>query len=136
MPRYAAESRAMRALGTFMLAAFVAGLVSGPLRTCVTHPGHGLPESTGDVAVGHLAEHMAAHQQTPPDDGVPHREHEGCSCLGQCSLEHPQYLPTTAVPVLAQAPMVPRALVAEHGRPLPQHDRLSLPLARPPPSVV
>jgi hypothetical protein len=132
MSRDAAQSRATRVLGALVLSIFLFGVTSGPLRTCISHPGHGLAMPMADVA----SSHMAAHQQTPPDQQRPHREHEGCSCLGQCSLEHPQFLSATPVPVLAQTPIMPRALPPDTGRTHKPHDRLSLPLARPPPAVV
>jgi len=132
MPRNAAHLRATRTLGALVLGAFLFGFTSGPLRTCQSHPGHAPAQKSADVA----HDHMAAHQASQPHESVPHREHEGCSCLGQCSLEHPHPLAPARAPALVLAPMVPRAVLADHDLPQVKQSWRSLPLARPPPAVV
>jgi len=132
MTRDAAHRRAMRALGALVLGVFLFGFTSGPLRTCQSHPGHAPAQQSTDVAQNH----MAAHHASQPGDTVPHREHEGCSCLGQCSLEHPHQLAPARAPALVLVPMVPRAVVSEHDLPQVEQTWRSLPLARPPPAVV
>ena len=132
MPRDAAHRRAVRALGALAVGVFLFGFTSGPLRTCQSHPGHAPAEQSTDAA----QHDMAAHKASQPDHGVPHREHEGCSCLGQCSLEHPHHMAPARAPALVLAPMVPRAVLADHDLPRVEQHWRSLPLARPPPAVV
>lgn len=130
MPRDTADKRAIRTLGVSVLAVFLFGWASGPLRTCFSHPGH---------ASGHASElapdHMVSHAETNTPETAPTAEHEGCSCLGQCSLEHAP-LPGTDRPALAHSPTPPKALIAASGRTYAKHDPFGLPLARPPPAVV
>ncbi|MDH3207843.1 MAG: hypothetical protein OEO79_14660 [Gemmatimonadota bacterium] len=132
MPNDSANMRAMRALGVSVLAVFLFGLTSGPLRTCVSHPGHASDQHESQVAT----EHGASHHPMPATDRAPDAEHEGCSCLGHCSVETAPYAPRAGVPVLAQTPDAPRDLSPVVDQVLTKRDQFRLPLARPPPAVV
>lgn len=132
--RAAGHRSAMRVLGGVVLSVFLFGFTSGPLRTCLSHPGHAPAQQSTDVAHDHMATHHG--HGSSHEESAPHREHEGCSCLGQCSLEHPHYLPAARMPAPADAPMVPRALRAHTGLLVTQRVWRALPLARPPPAVV
>jgi hypothetical protein len=128
-----AYKQALRACSVGILAVFAFGSVSGPLRTCLSHPAHaGGAHGGSDSSALHGAMHDAG---TPKDHG-PATDHEGCSCLGRCSLENPPSLPGALAPTLAHAPDAPRALVAASVRVFTGHDLFDLPLARPPPAVV
>jgi len=132
MPQDSSYKRAMRTLGVSVMAVFLFGLTSGPLRTCVSHPGHSLDQHESQVA----SVHGASHHAMPTTDRAPDAEHEGCSCLGHCSVETSPYAAGVEAPVLAQTPDAPRDLVPVSGRVLTKNDQLRLPLARPPPAIV
>lgn len=125
-----AHKRSLRLLVAGILSVFLVGSASGPVRTCFTHLGHapGSSHSTGEMAASHHASEQA--------DETPEAQHEGCSCLGRCSLEQAPYLSSTDHPSLAYAPAVPKALSAATPKPLVEHDPLNLPLARPPPTLL
>ena len=131
MPRGSAYKRAMSTLGTSVLAVFLFGLTSAPLRPCFSHPGH----DSGHA--NELAqEPIASHHGATTTEHAPASEHEGCSCLSQCSLEHAPHLPGADLPALAYSPIAPKALIAASGRTHTPHDQFGVPLARPPPAVV
>ena len=125
-----AHERALRALGAGILAVFAFGTASGPLRDCVSHPGH--------AAGQHSAEHVASSSPGPTASAghLPASEHDGCSCLGLCSLEQAPGLTDAWGPRVAYTPNAPKALVAASARPHAACDAFDLPLARPPPAVV
>jgi hypothetical protein len=131
MRRGSATTRAIRTLGTLVLAVFLLGLTSGPLRKCVSHPAHATGAHAGELAPEHVtAHHGPAHEERAPDPG-----HGGCTCLGQCSLEQAPHV-GVGVPALAHGPEAPRALAAASGALPSPIDRIGIPLARPPPAVV
>ena len=131
MLRITANKRALSTLGTCVLAVFLFGLSSGPLRPCASHPGHTSAPHGSHVAPDQASSHHATHstEQT-------HAPDEGCTCLDQCSLEHAPYLFGADLPSLAYDTAIPRALVASAGRAHAKHDQFGVPLARPPPEVV
>jgi len=135
-----AYERALRALGTGVLAVFLVGSASGPLRTCLNHPGHAAGDHGVEYsAVSHVAEHVAdhsGHETTEPVDHGPATDHEGCSCLGRCSLEHAPSLLGSLGPSLAHTPAAPKAIAASAVQDFVRQDPFDLPLARPPPAVV
>jgi hypothetical protein len=124
MPRGTAHKQVMRALGCMVLAVFLVGFWSGPVRSCFSHPDHA-SAAEHEGSLRSVAGHRA-----------PAAEHEGCTCLARCNVEQAPYL--SGADFLAQAftPHAPRALVAAQGRTHSKHDQRSLPLARPPPAVV
>lgn len=132
MPNDTLHKRAVRTLGVSVLAIFLFGLTSGPLRTCVSHPGHSSSQHGGDAA----PEHDASHHASPATDGAPDAEHQGCTCLGVCSVQTAPYAPGADLPALAQSPDATRDLSPAIDQVLLKHDRFRLPLARPPPAVL
>ena len=132
MPNDHAYKRATRSLGVSILAVFLFGLTSAPLRTCVSHPGHSSGQHGGQVAT----EHGASHHVMPATDRAPDVDHRGCSCLGQCSVQTEPYAPGAEVPVLAESRDAPRDLAPVSATELAKHDKFRLPLARPPPNIV
>ena len=79
-------------LGTVVVLAFLAALVSGPLRPCFSHPGHAHGEGSHALAGQELA--GTAHAEHVRHDasnaaGAPAEEgrHGGCECVGLCQLE-------------------------------------------------
>ncbi|MGD8280323.1 MAG: hypothetical protein PVJ80_07150 [Gemmatimonadota bacterium] len=133
MIRANTHKRTLRLLVASILAIFVVGSASGPLRTCYSHLGHapGSAQALHAGAETASSHHVSGHAADDPAAG-----HEGCSCLGRCSPEQAPYLPGADTPSLAHAPAVPKTLVAAWIQPLPEHDPLNLPLARPPPTVL
>lgn len=133
MIRANAHKRSLRVLVAGILAVFFVGSASGPLRTCYSHLGH----APGSSHASHAGQGMASsHHETSHSSDSPEAGHEGCNCLGRCSPEQAPYLPGTDSPSLAHAPAVPKTLVPVRIQPLPEHDPLNLPLARPPPTVL
>jgi hypothetical protein len=133
---------AVRALALGLLAAFAFGSASGPLRTCLAHPGHG---SGSHGASEHLTQdashagHAAYHADTDgtrAEHDMPSNGHEGCSCLGRCSIEQAPGLSGIGVAAVAYSSAVPKALPAPAVRAHKGREPFSLPLARPPPAVV
>lgn len=123
------RKRALDVLGAGILAVFLLGSASGPLRPCPTHPGH--------ASDAHEGEHPApSHDATSPTDHPTGGEHPGCSCLGQCSLEHAPGLAGSDELSAERAPAAPKTLPMPPLRPRAQHDPFDLPLARPPPADV
>ena len=139
MLRANTQDRVLRALCAGVLATFVFGSTSGPLRTCLNHPSHATGEHGGEhSATSHAAEH-GAHgglAGTRPSDHAPASDHEGCSCLGRCSPEPDPGLPATAGPAPVHGPWAPKAILAAATRPFEGQAPFDLPLARPPPAVV
>jgi hypothetical protein len=125
------ERTMMRALGTSVLAVFVLGFTSGPLRSCVSHPGHA-PAQHAHESVPDA--HAGSHHATQTDDG-PTPPHSGCSCLGVCSVEQAPYLPVAYTPTPAYVPTAPKTISWVSGRTHAKRDQLDVPLARPPPVV-
>lgn len=149
MNRANACERVTRVLGTAIVAVFLFGSVSGPLRTCLSHPTHASGSHGGmhsapqhaaaqgaTQAPSHGATHGDTHGETAPAEHVPATDHAGCSCLGRCSLENAPGLPGSFGPTTAQASDAPRATVAASVRVYTGRDPFQLPLARPPPAVV
>ena len=157
MKRAIADKPVLRALAMALLAAFAFGSASGPLRTCLTHPGHtsGSHAGTSDVSHGHSGGHSDHHSAgrsgghsgghslvspaapasaAGPD--APTSGHDGCSCLGRCSLEHAPSLAAAAQSAAAHVPGAPKALAASAARSDTGRAPFDLPLARPPPAVV
>ena len=139
MVRANAYKRVLRALGAGVLAVFAFGSTSGPLRTCLNHPSHASGEHGAEhSATSHAVDHATAyagHEPPPPVDHGPASDHEGCSCLGLCSLENAPGLPGERGPSLVAAPNAPKAIAADVVNDFRRHDAFNVPLARPPPAV-
>jgi len=121
---------AVRTLGVLVLLTFASGFASGPLRPCRTHPAHG--QSAPDASVAHRA---SAHHPSGLHEPQTPQTHDGCSCLGHCSLEQPPHLSGTYVPVLLEAPPAPLSLAEGVDWVPTERDRLRLHLPRPPPTI-
>jgi hypothetical protein len=132
MPRNPANERATSALGMSVLAVFVLGITSGPLRSCVSHPGHA-PAQHAHESVPDA--HAGSHHATQAGDEERTPEHPGCSCLGLCSLEQAPYLPVARTPNLAYVPTAPKTISWVSDRTHAKRDQFDVPLARPPPVV-
>ena len=129
MPRADNRALALRLFCGGLLAAFVFGSWTGPLRDCLAHPGH-------ESGV-HGAEHAASGHVAETDT------HEGplsgsyaCTCLGHCSVENAPSLAAPLPLALTFAPEAPKLLAATSARAYPARAPFDLPLARPPPAVV
>ena len=149
MKRASADKPVLRPLAMALLAAFAFGSASGPLRTCLTHPGHasgshvGMTDASGGHTAGHAVEQTDrhAHGSLPAvafawDSDAPTSGHAGCSCLGRCSLEQAPSLAAADQPATAHVPGAPKALAASAARSDTGRAPFDLPLARPPPAVV
>jgi hypothetical protein len=132
MPRDTAHKRAIRALGCAVLAVFFFGFTSGPVRTCFSHPGH----ASGQHASGGTLEHTDTHHGSTASDWTPTAEHEGCNCLGRCTVEPAPYLSGADLRTQIFTPHAPKTLIAVRGRAHAKHDQTGLHLARPPPAVI
>ena len=125
-----ATRSALRLLGVGVLAIFIMGAASGPIRTCLSHPGH----ASGELAMA--PEFPSAHGPEASASHGPTSEHEGCSCLERCSLEQAPGLLESPGPGVADDPSVPKTLAAPWVRPYAPAAAFDIPLARPPPAVV
>jgi hypothetical protein len=132
MARSSAYDYWTRALGAPVLGVFLFGLTSGPLRPCDSHPGHSSGVHEATLASEHIGSHGTSH--ATDRSSVP--QHRGCSCLGRCSVEQTPYLPGADVAPVVHTPAAPKALAAASTPHFAGHDRLRVPLARPPPAVV
>ena len=130
MPLDIANRSALRLLGTGVLAIFIVGAASGPLRTCLSHPGH----TSGELAMA--PESPSSHGPGASASHGPTSEHDGCSCLERCSLEQAPGLLESPGPGVAHDPSVPKTLAAPSVRSYAAADAFDIPLARPPPAVV
>lgn len=132
MARHSAYDFWTRTLGVPVLGVFLFGITSGPLRPCDSHPGHSSALHETSLASEHVGSHEAGHAND--HSSVP--QHQGCSCLGRCSVEQAPYLPGADVAPVVHTPTAPKALAAASIPHFAGHDRLRIPLARPPPAVV
>ncbi len=132
----------VRALALGLLAAFAFGSASGPLRTCLAHPGHGSGSHGAVEDLAQEATHDGHGTHHGPADGTlldhegPATGHDGCSCLGRCSIQQAPGLVGAGVAAVAYSSAVPKALPAPAVRAHEGHELFDLPLARPPPAVV
>ena len=143
MRRAHAIEPALRALASGMLAVFLFGSASGPLRTCLSHPGHAegahadRGQASAHASSANADAHMAAsHRATVPVEQSPTSGHDGCSCLGRCSLEQVPSLLGARATTVAFSPEARRVLVVRSASVHPGTAPYALPLARPPPTVV
>jgi len=102
--------RSTAPLRTAVVIAFLLGVVSAPLRTCASHPGHlhGAVAHTGHHAsseLGHLGHARPDPIGVPASDDQDHDAAQvGCECLGSCQLEGPPALPHGAEMLVAARP--------------------------------
>ncbi len=127
------------ALGVLVCCTFGLGLVSGPIRPCLNHPGHSggdhHPMSGASAASSQMAQGIAIRFPAPTKPGPDSPLQKGCDCLGQCHAEQSPFLATSAPVVMAseRAPVRP-PVVWRTSEPDLELE-YPVPLARPPPSL-
>lgn len=131
------------ALGAFVLGTFVLGVISGPIRPCLNHPGHAgadhHPTAAGPpnamAGMGQMTQPVATRFPSPATPGPDSPLQQGCDCLGQCHAEHSPFLAASAPVAIAAQPAPPRAPVVRRASEPDLELEYPVPLARPPPSL-
>ena len=119
------------ALGTLVCGAFLLGLATAPVRSCLHHPFDG-----GTEHAPGSAHHGAAHGASNTASDTSDTTAEGCECLGLCQAEHAPLVSTLSGGAAAPNP-APRSLTRVAGVAEPRLLlRYAAPLARPPPLSV
>jgi len=129
------------ALGVFVLCTFGVGVISGPMRPCLNHPGHSGGDHHPMVGAGGVADAASMAQgivmrfPEPATPGPDSPLQKGCDCLGQCHAEQSPFLASSAPVAMAsdQAPVCP-PVVQRASEPNLELE-YPVPLARPPPSL-
>jgi hypothetical protein len=126
----------------FVMSTFFGGLITGPARPCLNHPGHSGMAHHPSSMMGHVA--MAAHgsmaqgaaPQLPNDDpgSQPTNPYPtGCNCLGLCHGEQAPFVATSGPVPLESEPAAPQAPVVWRAPEPELEHEYPVPLARPPP---
>jgi hypothetical protein len=138
--------RSVGPLGTLVVVAFLASLVSAPVRACFSHHGHdhgvfAYAAGSASQDASPLHERHAPHRghgisdASPAPDSGPEGAQEGCECLGACQLETAPHLPLsvrlahTVAPGPDEPPKAGEVLGPTQCAPL------ALPPARAPPAL-
>lgn len=124
-----------------VLCTFGLGLISGPMRPCLNHPGHSGGSHPTAMAPGVMAGYgsvahaLALHSQDDPAPGSSVPLPQGCDCLGQCHAEQSPFLATSGPVAVAAEPAPSRAPVIRRASEPDLELEYPVPLARPPPSL-
>lgn len=131
-------------LGTAVVLAFLAALVSGPLRPCFSHELSNEKHAHGAFAHAIIEQESAeaahaGHRQSdaPHASGTPEEEgaHGGCECVGHCQLETSPFLSLGSTRAQVGLPAPSSASGFDVGMAPTASAPYASPLARGPPPV-
>jgi hypothetical protein len=140
MLRHPGHAKWTGPLSGLVLSVFAGGLISGPMRPCLNHPGHSAgahSAASTPMAMGTADVPMDPSGAMGHADGSPSTPsgplHQGCDCLGQCHGESAPLITASspAAPVADPAP--PRTRVVRRELEPDLELEYPTPLARPPP---